>query len=528
MPLTLRFRWWSWLVWLGVLGGCQPKTPAPTRITAENYLTAIPDPKTLGEAYVSDPDGVLPPGAAPTLNAQLDSLDRSGRAHIDVVLVRSLGELVPKTAATALFNKWKIGSKATNNGLLMLLVLDQRRVEFETGYGLEADLPDIICYRIQQRYMLEHARAGNYDVAVRAGVAAIIRRLRPPAALPKPVLRTAADSSKFYVDSLQRAIMAQHGLLDDEDPLNTAQPGEDMAGYYATPEPAPPFGTLVVGLLALVLYLVLWHCTTRELRARWWLLPVALGLAVGLVVQALREALTTSEFLALAYGLPLLVVHGYFGWHYWRARAPVPALGRPAAYGQRQAAHRGLGFTAYLFPVALALYWPWHRRQLAALRDAPFACPECGQPMHKLSSAAEKSYLEPAQLVEETSNAVDYDVWACASGHHVSLAYPNPESRTSICPACQHRTLAPGRLRIEQAATTRAEGWGWRVQQCRFCQHEEKMKETIPRRSSPAERAAGGSSSSSWGSSTGSSSAGSSRSTSSGGSSGGGGAGSSW
>jgi uncharacterized protein len=30
----------------------------------------------------------------------------------------------------------------------MLLVLDQRRVEFETGYGLEADLPDIICYRI--------------------------------------------------------------------------------------------------------------------------------------------------------------------------------------------------------------------------------------------------------------------------------------------------------------------------------------------------------------------------------------------
>ena len=100
---------------------------------------------------------MLPPGVAPALNAQLDSLDRSGRAHLDVVLVRSLGELVPKTAATALFNKWKIGSKATNNGLLMLLVLDQRRVEFEPGYGLEADLPDNICYRIQQRYMLEPA-----------------------------------------------------------------------------------------------------------------------------------------------------------------------------------------------------------------------------------------------------------------------------------------------------------------------------------------------------------------------------------
>ena len=525
----LRFRLWYCLLWLGVLGGCQSKAPAPTRITAENYLTAIPDPKTLGETYVSDPDGVLPPGAAPALNAQLDSLDRSGRAHIDVVLVRSLGELVPKTAATALFNKWKIGSKATNNGLLMLLVLDQRRVEFETGYGLEADLPDIICYRIQQRYMLEPARAGDYGGAVRAGVAAIIRHLRPPAALPKRVLRTADDSTKFYLDSLQRAIMAQSGMLDDEDPLNAAQPGEDLGAYYATPEPGPPFGTLAAGLLALVLYLVLWYRTTQGLRARWWLLPVPLGLAAGLVVPALADTLGTGAFLTLVYGLPLGYLHGYFGWQYWRARRPVPVLGRPAAYGQRQAAHRGLGFTAYLFPVALALYWPWYRRHLAALRAAPFACPECGQPMHKLTSTAEKLHLEPGQLVEETSNAVDYDVWECASGHHLSLAYPNPDSRTSICPACQHRTLTPGRLRVEQAATTRAEGWGWRVQTCRFCQHEEKTKETIPRRPTPAERAAAGSSSSSsWGGSSGGSSSGSSRSTSSGGSSGGGGAGSSW
>jgi uncharacterized protein len=520
------FRLWYCLLWLGWLAGCQPGGPAPTRITAENYLTAIPDPKTLGEAYVSDPDGVLPPGAAPALNARLD---RSGRAHLDVVLVRSLGETVPKTAATALFNKWKIGDKNTNNGLLMLLVLDQRRVEFETGYGLEADLPDIICYRIQHRYMLEPARAGDYAGAVQAGVAALIRRLRPPATLPKPVLRTAADSSKFYVDSLQRAIMAQNGMLDDEDPLNTARPGEEEARYYAPPTPGPPFGTLVAGLLALVLYVVLWHRTTQGLRVRWWLLPLPLGLAVGLVALALADTLGTGAFLGLLYGLPLLYLHGYFGWQYGRARRPVGPLGRPAAYGQWQAAHRGLGFTAYLFPVGLALYWPWQRRHLAALREAPFACPECGQPMHKLASAAEKPHLEPGQLVEETAKAVDYDVWECPSGHHLRLAYPNPDSKDQICPACQHRTLPPGRLRVVQRATVAAEGWGWRVATCRFCQHEEQTRATIPRRSPPTSRAAAsGSSSSSWGGSSGGGSSDSSSSTSSGGSSGGGGAGSSW
>jgi uncharacterized protein len=524
----MRCFWlYCWLLGMGLLVGCHADSPNKPRITAENYLTAIPDPKTLGETYVSDPDGVLAPGTAPALNARLDSLDRSGRVHLDVVLVRSLGEVVPKTAATALFNQWKIGRKATNNGLLMLLVLDQRRVEFETGYGLEADLPDIICYRIQQRYMVEPARARDYDQAVQQGVAAIIRRLQPVAPLPKPVLRTAADSSHYYVDSLQRAIMAQNGLLNDEDPLNTAQPGEDLAAYHATPEPGPPFGTLLAGLLALVLYLIFWYRTTQATGLRWWLLPVPLALMISLVALALQNTLTTGAFLGFLYGLPWLYLHGYFGWQYWRARRPVAPADRPAAYGQRQAAHRGLAFTAYLFPAALALYWPWYRRHSAALRDAPFACPQCGQFMYKLDDQAEKSQLKPGQQAEETFHAVDYDVWACPSGHHLPLAYLNPDTDKRTCPACHHRTLGPGRLRVEKAATTSAEGWGWRVEKCRFCQHEEKVKETIPRRPSPASSSAAGSSSS-WGGNSGSSSSGSSSSTSSGGSSGGGGAGSSW
>lgn len=525
----LRFRLWYCLLWLGWLGGCRPNGPTPTRITAENYLATIPDPKTLGEAYVSDPDHVLDPSTAPALNARLDSLDRSGRAHIDVVLVRSLGETVPKTAATALFNKWQIGRKDTNNGLLMLLVLDQRRVEFETGYGLEADLPDIICFRIQQRYMLEPARAGDYDGAVRTGVAALIRRLRPAAA--KPVLANAADSLQFKLDSLQQAFEVTTGQADaGNDPLNTAQPGEEEARYYTPPEPGPPIGTLVVGLLALIVYLRLWYCTTQGVRGRGWLVLGPLGALAMLLVPALQGELATGAFLGLAYGLPWLYLHTYFGLQYWRVRRAVAPVDRPEAYGQRQAAHRGLGFTAVLFPAGLALYWPWYRRQLVALREAPFACPECGQPMHRLASAAELPHLNPAQQIEETSRAIDYDVWECPSGHHLRLAYPNPESSTTLCPACQHRTLPPPRLRVVQRSTTTAEGWGWRVATCRFCQHEEQIKATIPRRSPPVSRSSSGgsSSSSSWGSSSGGGSSGGSSSTSSGGSSGGGGAGSSW
>ena len=525
----LRFHLCCWWLWLGLLGGCQSPAPA-RRITADNYRTTIPDPKTLGETYVSDPDGVLSPGTAADLNARLDSLDQSGRAHIDVVLVRSLEEEVPKTAATALFNRWKIGRQDTKNGLLMLLVLDQHRIEFETGYGLEADLPDIICYRIQQRYMVAAARAGDYDAAVRQGVAALIRRLHPAPTPPRPVLATAADSTQFHIDSLLRVLQAQEDPLTALNSLGTELPGEDPASTYAPPAPELPTG-LLVGLatpLVLILYLVLWHYTTRGRRGRGWLVLVPVGLVIGLLVVVFGSGAdgTIGEFLALAYVLPLLYLHGYFGWQYGRTRHPVAPAGRPAAYEQRQAAHHGLDFTAYLFPVALALYWPWYRRRLAALRDAPLACPECGQPMQKLSSTAGKEHLEPGQQAEEKMNSVVYDVWACADGHHLPLGYPNPDSRATECPACHYRTLAPPRLRVVQAATYTAGGWGWRVATCGFCQHEEQTKETISRRVRREDAAAASSSSSSWGSSDSSSSG--SSSSSSGGSSGGGGAGSTW
>jgi uncharacterized protein len=121
--------------------------------------------------------------------------------------------------------------------------------------------------------------------------------------------------------------------------------------------------------------------------------------------------------------------------------------------------------------------------------------------MHKLDRAAEQPYLEPGQQVEEQYQAVDYDVWQCPSGHHLRLAYLNPVSEDQLCPACHHRTLAPGRLRVVQAATIAADGWGQRVAKCRFCQHEEKKSVVISRPPSPVSSSSAGSSSSGGGSS---------------------------
>lgn len=93
-----------------------------------------------------------------------------------MVALESIGNNEARTFATELFRKWGIGKKADDNGLLIQLITEasQRSVVFETGYGLEGVLPDIICYRLQQRYMVPDMREGNYSSGMVKGVEAVV------------------------------------------------------------------------------------------------------------------------------------------------------------------------------------------------------------------------------------------------------------------------------------------------------------------------------------------------------------------
>lgn len=103
----------------------------------------------------------------------LVALEDSTTAQVAVVFVNSIGEQIPEDFATALFKKWGIGYDKKDNGLLMLFVKDKRRMEFETGFGLEGILPDAICKRIQTEKMVPYAKIGSYDKAVIEGVKAV-------------------------------------------------------------------------------------------------------------------------------------------------------------------------------------------------------------------------------------------------------------------------------------------------------------------------------------------------------------------
>ncbi len=119
-----------------------------TRITGYSVGTA-PSPRGKGViGYVSDPNNYIPFDDELRINKLLYSLEKQSTAEVAIVMLPSIGAEVPKDFAVRLFENWSIGKEDTDNGLLIVTVMDQRRTEFETGYGLESILTDVICFRI--------------------------------------------------------------------------------------------------------------------------------------------------------------------------------------------------------------------------------------------------------------------------------------------------------------------------------------------------------------------------------------------
>ena len=132
-----------------------------------------------GRQHVSNPDGIISPADVAQINRILGALEDSLGIEVAVVAVNSIGDADPRSFATDLFNRWGLGKKGKDNGLLIQLVTapPQRSVVFETGYGLEGVLPDAISYRLQQQAMIPDLKAGRYSAAMTGGVAAVANYL---------------------------------------------------------------------------------------------------------------------------------------------------------------------------------------------------------------------------------------------------------------------------------------------------------------------------------------------------------------
>ncbi len=129
---------------------------------------------------VVDKGGFLAPAARRKITSALVELKRQGGGiEIAVLTVRDLGGLTIEQASIQVADKWKLGSEAKDNGVLLLVSKQERKVRIEVGQGLEGDLPDAHAKRIVDETIVPLFRSGHADQGILLGVFQIAQRTNP-------------------------------------------------------------------------------------------------------------------------------------------------------------------------------------------------------------------------------------------------------------------------------------------------------------------------------------------------------------
>ncbi len=143
-------------LWLGLTAFPQSLPPAPP-------------------THVSDGAGVLSTAGRTELTRRLESFERETSTQVVVWTENKL----PAGASledhvNRVFQAWKIGQRDRDNGVLLAIFTEDRKLRIEVGYGLEGALPDALCGRIIANEITPHFKSGNYEAGIRAGVDAIL------------------------------------------------------------------------------------------------------------------------------------------------------------------------------------------------------------------------------------------------------------------------------------------------------------------------------------------------------------------
>ncbi|MDB4963057.1 MAG: hypothetical protein JWP01_3056 [Myxococcales bacterium] len=139
-------------------------------------VTDVANPRAAG-GWVTDQASVVSADSEARIDAIANELYQLRGIELAVVTVDSVPG-TPKQFATELFNHWKIGSAATNNGVLVLLVMSQRRLEIETGDGMDAALPSQWLADMQASSMVPRFKHKDFGGGLVAAVEAIAAHVK--------------------------------------------------------------------------------------------------------------------------------------------------------------------------------------------------------------------------------------------------------------------------------------------------------------------------------------------------------------
>ncbi len=154
--------------------------------------------------WVTDTTGTLTAGQKSSLDQQLKALEKDKGAQVVILMVPTTGEETIEQYALRVFDTWKIGRQKVDDGILLLVAKDDRRMRIQTGYGLEGAVTDLQSGRIIREQMTPRFREGDFYGGIQAATDSLVglvngEELPPP---PKTAPVTSSGEEGVFWEPL--------------------------------------------------------------------------------------------------------------------------------------------------------------------------------------------------------------------------------------------------------------------------------------------------------------------------------------
>jgi uncharacterized protein len=127
------------------------------------------------DSPVVDTTGTLDAATRQQLEAQARALQQRKGSQLQVLVVPTTQPEDIAQYAVRVFDQWKIGREKVDDGVLLVVAKDDRRVRIEVGYGLEGAIPDATAARVVQEYLVPRFRAGDFGGGILEATAALVK-----------------------------------------------------------------------------------------------------------------------------------------------------------------------------------------------------------------------------------------------------------------------------------------------------------------------------------------------------------------
>ena len=175
-PVGIRNILAAVLLWLT----CTLAHAQPLATASQVAIPALDSP-------VVDTTGTLDAIARQNIEAQARALQQRKGSQLQVLVVPTTQPEDIAQYAVRAFEQWKLGRNGVDDGVLLVVAKDDRRVHIEVGYGLEGAIPDATAFRVIQEYLVPKFRANDYAGGITDATAALVK-LVDGEPLPAPMV----------------------------------------------------------------------------------------------------------------------------------------------------------------------------------------------------------------------------------------------------------------------------------------------------------------------------------------------------